>query len=122
MKRRNIFYEIKDEHIFVVIDENQELTPEQKSILDKTLLDKTLGGYEFITVPVSGWTIEEQDQIFRKCLGYPKHETGVVFVSNLAYMLCRFAYAEGWDGSNGGGFTRLFIFNDCNQELELVEI
>lgn len=117
MKRRNIFYEIKDEHIFVVIDENQELTPEQKSILDKTL-----GGYEFITVPVSGWTIEEQDQIFRKLLGYSKHETGVVFVSNLAYMLCRFAYAQGWDSSNGGGFTRLFIFNDCNEKLELVEI
>ncbi len=113
----------------VIMNEQHTLLPEQEQIITNTF-----GSWEFLKVPASGWTLEEQKKIKDTVVnGVDLHGAhgkagSVVFVSPVPYLYGRLQLESGyfmgsWDG-NCGAYGKInstvYVFhNDKREKKEL---
>jgi hypothetical protein len=114
----------------VIINEQHTILEEQKCLLNSKFTD----GWEFLKVPSSGWTLEEQNQIkediikYVDLFGFHGKSGNVVFVSPIPYLYGRlqieFGYHVGNYDGNIGNYKNVsgnvYVFhNDKREKKEL---
>lgn len=104
----------------VIINEAHSLLNEQEKILNETF-----STYEFLYVPQSGWSYEEQRRIVRELVGGERKN--IIFVSPVPVLLALISFYKGY-GQAGieigqpfvGCNTNLYLFhNDKREKKEL---
>lgn len=101
----------------VIINEQHSLMKEQEDLLNRKFGED---GWEFLSVPSTGWTIEEQRKIAWELEGGIFKKSTVVFASPVPFLLARMGTVVGQEESTGVICTEIFLFhNDRREKKEL---
>ena len=96
------------ETVWVVMNEQHKLLPEQKEILDAKFGDS----WKFLLSPKNGWSIEEMDAEMAKM----KLDQPVVFVSPIGYMILELGTQQGARTDGYAHLKHIFLFHNSKRE------
>lgn len=106
----------------IVMNESHDLLPEQEKILKESYVE----GYEILSVPTTGWNLEEMDEVIEKITSseYGRENwLDVVFVSPIPYMIReltrREIYAPSAEYCEDTGLRVRIFHNDHREKKEL---
>ena len=106
---------MKNQNNYVIMNEQHTMLAEQEAILKEEF-----GSYSLYSVPSSGWSSGEMEQVVDELLG-----NTVVFISPVPYVLARLSFWQGYGEAGSlpevglplkGEGTEVFLFHNSNRE------